>query len=109
MHFVHLLLGVGCEIFAVSFLKASEELSRSWPSVFVLVGYVAAFYFLTLSLRVLPIGISYALWSGLGIVAAGIIGLIVYKQRLDLPALVGMGMIIGGTLVIHIFSGSLEH
>ena len=109
MHFVHLLIGVGCEVFAVSFLKASEEFSRFWPSVFVVVGYVSAFYFLTLSLRVIPIGISYAMWSGLGIVAATIIGLVIYKQRLDSPALIGMAMIIGGTLVIHLFSGSLEH
>ena len=85
-------------------LKAANGFTNLVPSIIVVVGYAAAFYFLSLTLRTLPVGIAYAIWSGLGIVLISIAGWVVYKQALDLPAIIGMSLIIAGVIVINAFS-----
>ncbi len=89
---------------ATSALKASEGFSRLGPSLVSIVGYGIAFYGLSFALRTIPTGIAYAIWSGIGIVLISIVGWIIFKQRLDTPALLGMGMIIAGVIVINTFS-----
>ena len=90
-------------------LKASNEFTRLWPSLIVVAGYGTAFYFMAVSMRVLPVGIMYAIWSGMGIVLVAIIGWVVYRQVLDVPAMIGMGLIIAGAIVINVFSKSVVH
>ncbi len=101
-------LGVAivAEVVATSALKASEGFSRWLPSLVVVVGYAIAFYFLSLTLRTIPVGVAYAIWSGLGIVLITAVGWIVFGQRLDFPALAGMALIIAGVLVMNLFSRS---
>ncbi|HSI38585.1 MAG TPA: SMR family transporter [Methylotenera sp.] len=97
------------EVTATTALKATNEFTKLWPSLIVVVGYGIAFYFMAISLRVLPVGIMYAIWAGLGIVLISIIGWFVYKQTLDTPALIGMALIIAGVVVINVFSKSTSH
>lgn len=99
-------IAIVAEVVATSALKASEGFSRWLPSLVVVVGYAIAFYFLSLTLRTMPVGVAYAIWSGLGIVLITAVGWIVFGQRLDLPALAGMGLIIAGVLVMNLFSRS---
>ncbi|WP_368040238.1 multidrug efflux SMR transporter [Ruegeria atlantica] len=104
-----LLLAVLAETIGTSALQASQQFSRFWPSVLVVVGYGVAFYLLGLTLKYMPVGIVYAIWSGLGIVLIAIIGYIVFGQRLDWPAVIGLAMILTGILVIHLFSSTAGH
>ena len=92
------------EVSATSALKASAEFTRLIPSLIVVVGYGLSFYFMTLVLRTLPLGITYAIWSGLGIVLVSLVGMFFYKQVPDVAAVLGMGLIIAGVVVIHLFS-----
>jgi small multidrug resistance pump len=109
MAYLYLAIAIIGEVIATSSLKASEEFTKLVPSVAVVVGYIVAFYFMTLVLRTMPIGITYAIWSGVGIVLVSIIGVAYYKQIPDAPALIGMGLIIAGVLVIHLFSKTVVH
>lgn len=104
MTYVFLLCAIVAEVIATSALKAANGFANLIPSVIVAVGYAAAFYFLSLTLRTLPVGIAYAIWSGLGIVLISLVGWVVYKQALDLPAVIGMALIIAGVVVINTFS-----
>ncbi|SMO41500.1 small multidrug resistance pump [Ruegeria faecimaris] len=104
-----LLLAVVAETIGTTALQASQQFSRFWPSVLVVVGYGIAFYLMALTLKYMPVGIVYAIWSGLGIVLIAIIGFIVFGQRLDLPGIAGLSMILGGILIIHLFSGTAGH
>jgi small multidrug resistance pump len=104
MTYLFLLCAIVAEVIATSALKATNGFTSVVPSIIVVVGYAAAFYFLSLTLRTLPVGIAYAIWSGLGIVLISIVGWVVYKQALDLPAVIGMGLIIAGVIVINAFS-----
>jgi small multidrug resistance pump len=104
-----LLLAVFAETIGTTALQASQQFSRFWPSVLVVVGYGVALYLLGLTLKYMPVGIVYAIWSGLGIVLIAIIGFIVFGQRLDWPAVVGLAMILAGILVIHLFSSTAGH
>jgi len=97
------------EVAGTSFLKASEGFTRLGPSVIVVVGYAAAFYFLSLTLKVIPVGVAYAIWSGVGVALIAVIGWFFFGQRLDAPAILGMGMIIGGVVVLNVFSSSVAH
>lgn len=108
-HWIYLAIAIVAEVIATSALKASNEFTRLVPTIIVVTGYLTAFYFLTLSLRVIPVGIAYAIWAGLGIVLIAIISWILYGQKLDLPALLGMGLIISGVLVINLFSKTGGH
>jgi|TARA_B100000700_G_scaffold237891_1_gene264238 small multidrug resistance pump len=109
MTYVFLALAIIAEVVGTTALKASEEFSRFWPSVLVVVCYGLAFYLLSLALRTLPVGIAYAFWAGLGIVLVTLIGIVVYGERPDLPAVLGLGMIIGGVVVIQVFSSVASH
>ncbi|MER5171644.1 SMR family transporter [Thioclava sp. GXIMD2076] len=104
-----LLLAVLFEVFGTSCLQASQQFSRLWPSLGVLAGFAGAFFLLTQVLKTLPLGLTYALWSGIGIVLTSIIGLVIFKQRLDFAAICGIGLIIAGVLVINLLSKSAVH
>ena len=104
MPYVILALAVLCETVGTTALQASQQFTRLWPSVVVVLGYGAAFYLLALALNHFPVGIAYAIWSGLGILFIAVIGLLAFGQRLDLPAVIGMGLILAGIFVIHLFS-----
>ena len=107
MAYVYLAIAIIMEVTATSALKASQEFTKLIPSVIVVVGYGISFYFMTLILRTIPIGITYALWSGLGIVLVTIAGIFLYKQIPDIAAVIGMGLIVSGVVVIHIFSKTI--
>jgi len=109
MAYFYLAIAIVAEVIATSALKASAEFSKLLPSIIVVVGYCIAFYFLTLVLRTIPVGISYAIWSGLGIVLITLVGIVVYKEIPDVPALIGMGLIIAGVIVINLFSKMTAH
>ncbi|WP_170368456.1 DMT family transporter [Ruegeria arenilitoris] len=104
-----LLLAVIAETIGTTALQASQQFTRFWPSVLVAVGYGFAFYLMALTLKVMPVGIVYAIWSGLGIALIALIGFVVFGQRLDWPAVLGLAMILGGILVIHLFSQTAGH
>lgn len=107
--YVILGLAIICEVIATCALKQTNQFTRIVPSLITLVGYAGAFYFLSMVLRNIPLGIAYAIWSGAGIVLVALVGWLVFKQQLDVPAIIGICMIIGGVLVINLFSGSVEH
>jgi len=106
-----LILGAAivCEVIATSALKASDGFSRLWPSVITALGYLVSFYLLALALKTIPVGVAYAIWSGLGIVLIAGIGWLVFGQKLDAAALLGMALIIAGVAVMNLFSGSTGH
>lgn len=104
----YLLLAIVCEVVATSSLNASKGFTRLWPTLGSLAGYAVAFYCLSLTLETIPTGIAYAIWSGIGIVLISMVGWIVFKQRLDLPALIGIGLIAAGVIVINVFSKSVS-
>lgn len=109
MKYLILAIAIVCEVIATSALKASEGFSKPWPSLIVVVGYGIAFYCLSLTLKSIPVGIAYAIWSGLGIVLVSAAGWILYKQKLDTGAIVGMLLIIAGVIVVNVFSKSEAH
>lgn len=109
MAYIYLAIAIIAEVVATSALKASDEFSRLYPSLVVIAGYGLAFYFMTLALRTIPVGVTYAIWSGVGIVMITIVGAYLYRQIPDTPAIIGMGLIISGVLVIHLFSKTIDH
>ncbi|MGR3806507.1 DMT family transporter [Pasteurella testudinis] len=109
MSWIYLFIAISAEIVATSMLKASQEFTRLVPSVIVVVGYCVAFYFLSLTLRTIPVGVAYAVWSGVGIVIVALIGWFAYQQKLDLPAILGIGLIVAGVLVMNLFSKTVGH
>jgi small multidrug resistance pump len=108
MSYVYLALAIVAEVTATSTLKASEEFTRPLPTLIVIFGYGCAFYLLTLVLRTIPVGIAYALWSGLGIILVAIAAAIFYKQIPDWPAVIGIALIILGVAVINLFSSTVH-
>ena len=109
MNHLFLVIAVVFEVIATSTLKATEGFTRFWPSVVTIAGYACAFYFLSLPVRTIPVGIVYALWCGIGIVLVTLVGWVVLKQALDTPALIGMGLILAGVVVINLFSKTVAH
>jgi len=107
--YLYLAIATVAEVIATTALKAVEGLSKPLPLALVVVGYGIAFWMLSLVMKSIPVGVTYAIWSGLGIVLISIAGLLVYDQKLDLAALLGIGLIIAGVLVIQLFSGSSGH
>lgn len=97
------------EVIATSLLKQSESFTKLWPSVGTVAGYGVAFFFLSLTLKTLPVGIAYALWSGVGIVLISVVAWIAFGQKLDGAALAGIALIIAGVVVINVFSKSAAH
>lgn len=108
-HYIYLILAVITETIGTSALQASQQFSKLGPSVLVVVAYAVSFYFLGLALKFMPVGIVYALWSGLGIICIAAIGYMVFGQRLDLAAVLGLGLIIAGIVVIQVFSQTNTH
>jgi small multidrug resistance pump len=104
MHYFYLLLAIIGEMIAISFLKASEEFTKPLPTVIGIAGYICTFYFLMLALRVIPVGIAYAIWAGAGIVLISMSAYYFYNQVLDVPAIFGIALIVLGVVVIHLFS-----
>lgn len=102
-------LAIVAEVIATSALKASDSFTRLLPSLVTAVGYGIAFYCLSHSMKTVPVGVGYAIWSGVGIVLITAIAWVLFKQKLDAPALIGMGLILVGVLVINIFSKSSAH
>jgi len=109
MQWLYLGAAIVAEVIATSVLKASEGFTRLIPSLVVLIGYSTAFYFLSLTLRTIPLGIAYAVWSAVGIALVSAIGWLLYKQSLDAPAIIGIGFIVTGVVIINGFSKSVAH
>ena len=107
--YLYLGIAIVAEVVATSALKASEGFTRNGPSLVVALGYGAAFYFLSLVLKTVPMGVAYAIWSGVGIVLIAAIGWLLMKQPLDFPALLGIGLIVAGVAVIQLFSKTVAH
>ena len=107
--YAYLGVAIVAEVIATSALKASDGFTRLWPSLVTTVGYAIAFYCLALTLRVIPTGIAYAIWSGVGIVLISAVGWVWFRQALDLPALIGLGLIVAGVVVVNVFSTSVGH
>jgi small multidrug resistance pump len=108
-NWVFLSIAIIAEVIATSAMKSSEGFTRLWPSLIVVVGYVLAIYFLSLTLRTIPVGIAYAIWAGMGIVLIALTSWLLYGQRLDFPAILGMGFIIVGVVTINVFSKAGAH
>jgi len=109
MHWIYLGIAIVAEILATSALKSAEGFTRLVPSLVTVAGYAVAFYFLALTLRDIPVGIAYAIWSGVGIVLISLVGALFFKQHLDGPALLGIALIIAGVVVMNVFSKSVGH
>lgn len=103
-NFLFLFVAILCEVIATSSLKASDQFTKLVPSILTILGYIAAFYFLSLTLKTIPVGIAYAIWSGVGIVLVTLVAAILYKQQPDWAAIAGMALIIAGVVVINVFS-----
>ncbi|AIM22045.1 multidrug DMT transporter [Serratia sp. OLHL2] len=107
--FMYLTMAIVAEVIATTMLKASEGFTRLWPSLLVVLGYGVAFWGLSMVVKSMPLGIVYAIWSGMGIVLVSVAAVFVYQQKLDWPAIVGMGLIIAGVLVINLLSKASVH
>ncbi|OBS14476.1 multidrug transporter [Elizabethkingia miricola] len=108
-HYIYLFIAIIFEAVATSTLKSSEQFTKLIPSIITILGYAGAFYFLSLSLKQIPVGIAYALWSAVGIILITAVGALVYKQIPDLPAIIGFIFIITGVVIINLFSKMPSH
>lgn len=106
---VYLLIAIVSEVIGTSGLKASAEFTRLWPSLATIFAYCTSFFFLSLTLRTIPVGIAYAVWGGVGIVLITIVGWAYFGQRLDAPAILGMSLIIAGVVILNVFSKTVPH
>ncbi len=104
-----LLSAVALEVVGTTLLQQSQQFTRVLPTLGMALCYGAAFYLLSITLRVLPVGIAYAIWSGLGIVLISVVGLIVFRQSLDMAAMIGLGFIIAGVIIVNVFSKAVAH
>lgn len=104
MQWLYLAIAIVSEVVATSAVKSSENFTHLVPSILVVVGYGIAFWFLSLTLKTIPLGVTYAIWSGAGVAIVSVVGVIVYKQALDIPAMVGIALIVSGVIVLNSFS-----
>jgi len=109
MHWLYLAIAIVAEVVGTSFLRASAGFTKPLPSIMVVIGYGLAFFFLSLTLDKVPVGIAYAIWSGAGVTLIAAIGWLFLGQKLDLPAIVGMGLIVAGVVVLNVFSKVAAH
>lgn len=107
--YLPLMAAIVLEVIATSALQASQQFTRPWPTLLMALGYLGAFFFLSLALRGIPVGVAYAIWSGLGIVLISAVGWVVFGQKLDLPAVIGLSLILAGVLVVNLFSSTARH
>ena len=103
---IYLTLAIFSEVMATASLKSTEGFTKLWPSVLVLVGYSAAFYFLSLTLDTIPIGVAYAIWSGVGVAAITLVSIFLFDQKIDTAGFIGIGLIVAGVIVLRLFSES---
>jgi small multidrug resistance pump len=106
---IYLAVAIAFEVVATTALKETQGFTRLAPSLIAIIGYGLAFYFLSLTLKVLPVGVMYAIWSGAGIVLVAILGWLVFRQALDVPAMIGIALILAGVLMINLFSQTVSH
>jgi len=109
MGYWYLAIAIIAEVIATNALKASDEFTRLGPSLVVLLGYGIAFYSLSLVLKTIPVGVAYAIWAGMGVVLVALVAAIALKQVPDLPAMIGMALIVSGVVVINVFSNTVRH
>ena len=109
MKYIYLALAIILEVIGSGFLKASDGFSKPIPTVVTIMAYIACFFFFSQALKGIPLGVAYAIWGGLGIVLTAIISVIVFKQSLDLPAIVGIVLIVAGVFVMNFFSKTAAH
>ena len=109
MHWIYLAIAIAGEIGGTTALKASEGFTRPLFGVLAAVGYVIAFYFLSIVLKTIPVGIAYAIWSGAGVAVIAVIGAVLFGQKLDAAGVVGIALIVAGVVVLNTLSGSVEH
>ena len=109
MHWIYLIIAISGEVVATSSLKLAEGFTKLIPSMIAVAGYSVAFYFLSLALKYIPLGIAYAIWCGIGIVLVTLVGWLFYKQTMDVPAIIGIMLIFAGVMVINLFSKSVIH
>lgn len=102
-------VAIALEVIGTTFLQKSEQFTRLGPTLTMAACYMGAFYFLSLALKSMPVGLAYAIWSGVGIVLIALIGFVLFRQSLDLPALIGLGFIIAGVVIVNVFSKSISH
>ncbi|MDP0498277.1 MAG: multidrug efflux SMR transporter [Verrucomicrobiota bacterium JB024] len=107
--YLYLIVAVAAEVIATSALKMTHQFTRLVPSVVVVLGYAVAFYCLSQVLKTIPVGLAYAIWSGLGIVLVTVVGTVLFKQIPDLAAIIGMVLIVAGVVVINVFSKTTVH
>ena len=109
MKYLYLALAIVLEVLGSSFMKASDGFSKLLPTTIPIIAYIACFFFLSQALKSIPLGIAYAIWGGLGIVLTALISVIIFKQSLDLPAIIGIILIVAGVFVMNFFSKSSTH
>ena len=109
MGYLYLSIAIVAEVIATTFLKESQGFTKFWPSVVTAAGYGVAFYCLAQTLNTIPTGIAYAIWSGVGIILIAAIAWVFQGQKLDAPAMIGMGLIIAGCVVMNVFSKASAH
>ena len=109
MGYLYLAIAIVSEVIGTSALKATDGFTKLIPSTIVVVGYGAAFYFLSLVLKSIPVGVAYAIWAGLGIVLVALVAAVIFKQVPDVPAIIGMVLIVSGVVVINVFSKTAIH
>ncbi|MDF7777879.1 SMR family transporter [Sphingomonas sp. AOB5] len=109
MNYLFLAIAIVAEVIGTSFMKLSDGFTRPVPSIVTVAAYLIAFYFLSLTLKTIPTGIAYAIWSGVGIVLIATVAWVFQGQRLDLPAMIGMALIIAGVAVMNLFSSAAAH
>ncbi|MCS0403416.1 multidrug efflux SMR transporter [Vibrio diabolicus] len=102
-------IAIVCEVIATSYIPKTEQFTKMMPSTVVLIGYGIAFFLLSVTVKTMPVGVVYAIWSGAGIVLVATVGYFVYRQRLDLPALVGIGFILTGVMIVNLLSKTVGH
>ncbi|AYF89749.1 SMR family transporter [Pseudomonas sp. JS3066] len=107
--YIYLAIAIAAEVIATTSMKAIDGFNKPLPLILVIGGYAIAFWMLTLVVRSIPVGIAYAIWAGLGIVLVSVAALVLYQQKLDTPAVLGMGLIVSGVVVIQLFSNSTGH
>jgi small multidrug resistance pump len=109
MTYGSLLTAIALEVAGTTLLQQSQQFTRALPTLGMAICYAGAFYFLSITLRVIPVGIAYAIWAGLGVVLISLIGLVVFRQTLDLAAIIGLSLIVIGVVIVNLFSNSVSH
>ena len=107
--YLYLSIAIVMEVIATSSMKALDGFNKPLPLVLVVVGYAVSLFLLSIVVKTVPVGVAYAIWSGLGIVLVSIVALIIYQQQLDLPAIIGMSLIVAGVVVMQLFSKTTGH